>query len=137
MKNKKEVLESDEVEMLNHMVVVREDIHNEIEQHLKTLKKLKGFYSKHRFIQEAIEEKIERWKKIDKTKIGSDKNLGIRISGCIDEKVSTILSELKVLGKKYCKKDFFLEAIQEKLNRDVDHTKELLVKFIKNSQRKK
>jgi hypothetical protein len=101
------LVESQDVEILNHMVVVREDFHNQIEQHLKTLKKLKGFYSKHRFIQEAIEEKIERWRKIDKTKIGSDKNLGIRVSACIDEKVTTIIAELKILGKRYCKKEFF------------------------------
>jgi hypothetical protein len=129
-------LESQGIEFSHHTMVIKNELYQKIQQHLQSLKLLKGSYSKHRFIHEAIEEKMEVWEKTDKNSLAPDKTLGIRITFSMDEKITQIINERKTLGIRACKKEFFLAAICEKIDRDAANTKKLLLKLIEGSQKK-
>lgn len=133
LETNEELLETKEITSHNHTIVITGELFQQIQQHLQTLKRLEGSYSKKKFIQEAINEKLEKWENTNKINLLEDKPLHVCLSDITDSKIETIVEELKVLGIRYSKKEFFVSAICEKLEKDADRTKQQLLKFLQKA----
>jgi hypothetical protein len=127
---------SSKMKINQHSIVVKDRFYQKLQKHFHTLKLLKGAFVKQVFLQEAIDEKLKNWEDTDTSSLPPDKSLNIRLTSSSEEKIEEIIDELRILGTRYCKKEFFLEALEEKLERDAENTKQLLLDFVKKSKKK-
>ncbi len=128
-----------EIETIRYAIEIKAELDDRLSGHIRALKHLEGRgYTKQRWIQEAIKEKLEVCRKADDKKIRRNRKLNFIINRQTHEEITKILGilkEQKVRGAS--KTEFFLEAILEKLERDQLHVKalfdELLQKALKNN----
>lgn len=116
-----------------HAIKIKAELDERISQHIRALKHLEGKYSKKRWIQEAINEKLQNCKKKDMEKVQSDRTLNFKISRHIHDEIDKIIRILKKLKISASKTDFFIEAIIEKLERDEENVRKLFQNMLKKA----
>jgi hypothetical protein len=118
---------------INYSLKIKSSLGKRIDSHVRALKYLEGSaYSKKRWIQDAITEKLKSWKTSDLEEIQPDCTLNFGISPIINEEITQIIMFLKKLKIKTSKTDFFLEAIYEKLSKEEKTTKELFKRILES-----
>jgi hypothetical protein len=112
---------------------INAELDERISNHIQNLKKLEDGYYKKKWIQEAIREKLES---INLEGVKADQSLGFSVSRYLIDEVSKTIADLKKMGVKKSKTDFFLEAIHEKLERDETRIKCIFQNMIKTVAQK-
>lgn len=131
-------LQSEEFTTITLTLKIKANLDKRITQHVRSLKHIEGkSYSKNRWIQEAIKEKLKTFDSENLEKIESDCNLKVIISGHMHDEIMKIVHILKTLNVRSSKTDFVLEAIEEKLNLEEKNTKEILHNMLKNTSKAK
>ena len=121
-------------ETIAYGIKVKAELDERISNHVRALKYLEGKgYSKQRWIQEAIKEKLQACKKIDFENAKSDRTLNFSISRYTHDEIVKIVKILKKLKIKTSKTEFFLEAIIEKLEREEKNVKILFQNMLKTA----
>lgn len=108
-----------------YAIKVKAELDERVSAHVQALKYLEGGYSKKRWIQEAIKEKLQTYENLEFAKAKCDRTLNFSISQHIHDEVDKIIKTLKKLKIKTSKTDFFIEAVIEKLNREEQNTRKL------------
>lgn len=91
---------------------------NRINKHLKLLKRLEIKYSQQKWIEESINEKLENIRSLDLTEDLADKFLSFKLDKGLSLKIQSILKDFRKIGIRLNKKEFFMQAISEKLERE-------------------
>jgi predicted DNA-binding protein len=117
-------------ETSTYSIKVKAELDTRLSNHIRALKYLNGGYTKRRFVQEAIKEKIESF---DIEKVRSDCTLNFGISSCSSQEIGKMVKILKKLKVQSSKSQFFLEAICEKLEKDEKNVKELFQNMLKSA----
>jgi polyribonucleotide nucleotidyltransferase len=114
-----------------YAIKIKAELDERISHHVRALKYLEGGYSKKRWIQEAIKEKLQIYQKKDLEKAQSDRTLNFSISRHTHDEIDKIIRILKKLKISTSKTEFFIEAIIEKLERDEENVKKLFQNMLK------
>lgn len=110
---------SNENHLKDFSIIIRQDIHNRLEKHLHLLKRLnKMNRSKQKWVEEAINEYLKKWEAEDLSDDISDRSLRFKLDSKLHQKVEKRIRIIKKLGVNLNKKQFFLDAINDKLNRE-------------------
>lgn len=132
--NEMNFYESEDYQSVNYNIKIKSSLNKRLADHMRALKHIEGQnYTKKRWVQEAIKEKLESWENNKDRNFQADCSLGFGISLHINNKITEIINFLKKYKIKASKTDFFLEAIHEKLHRDEEKTKNLLQSMIKTT----
>ena len=116
-----------------YAIKIKAELDERISNHIRALKYLEGGYSKKRWIQEAIKEKLQIYQKMDLEKAKSDRTLNFSISHHTHDEITKIIRIFKKLKIRTSKTEFFIEAILEKLNRDEENIKKIFQNMIKKA----
>jgi polyribonucleotide nucleotidyltransferase len=116
-----------------YAIKVKAELDERISHHIRALKYMEGGYSKKRWIQEAIKEKLQNCQKKEIEKSQSDRTLNFSISRHTHDEIDKIIRVLKKLKISTSKTEFFIEAIIEKLERDEENIKKLFQNMLKIS----
>lgn len=121
-------------ETIAYGIKVKASLTERISNHVRALKYLEGKgYSKQRWIQEAIKEKLQACKKINFENVKSDQTLNFSISRYTHDEINKVIKILKELKISASKTEFFIEAIIEKLERDEENIKKLFQDMLKKA----
>lgn len=120
-----------------YAIKVKAELDERVSHHIRALKYLEGGYSKKRWIQEAIKEKLQTYQKKDLENAKSDRTLNFNISRHIHDEIDKIIKILKKLKISTCKTEFFIEAIVEKLERDEENVRKLFQNMLKMASEEK
>lgn len=97
-------------------------LHTKIEEHIYLLKKLlKPDHTKNKWVNEAIQEKLSREKA--KKDIVRDKHVRVFIDLLTKRKLEERVQMIRSLRYSYSKKQWILDAIEEKLSHEEDSIK--------------
>jgi polyribonucleotide nucleotidyltransferase len=125
---------TDNIETIAYGIKIKAELDERISNHVRALKYLEGKgYSKQRWIQEAIKEKLQAYKKIDFENVKSDRTLNFSISRYTHDEIVKVVTILKKLKIRTSKTEFFLEAILEKLHREEKSVKSLFQDMLKST----
>ncbi len=133
MEHSDDTQKAEKFETVSFSLKIKAELDLRISNHIRALKHLEGRgYSKKRWVQEAIKEKLQAWKQADLEKLLNDATLNFSISGYTNDEIVKIINSLRKLKIRTSKTDFFLEAIREKLDREEMTTKNLFQTMLKN-----
>lgn len=125
---------SEDFKSVGYAIKIKASLDKRLSLHVRALKHLEGRgYSKKRWIQEAIREKLKACQEIDIEKLESDSTLNFTISQYTNEAIVKIVKMLKKLKIQTSKTDFILDAIHEKLAKEEANTKNLFQNMLKMS----
>ena len=123
---------------INHSITVGDHLHKRIEKHLCLLKYLENqSYTKQRWLISAFLEKIESENEMDFSSHKS-KYLRFKLNKQLQEKIEGKINFIKKFRRSYSKKQWFIEAVHEKLEREEEKAKKLIhqLKELEKSQSK-
>ncbi|MGA8164358.1 MAG: hypothetical protein WB791_04945 [Waddliaceae bacterium] len=110
-----------------YTIRVNEHFFEKIDKQISILKYLEGqSQSKQRWIQEAVKEKIENEKEKDPQSIPMEKRLHFKLAKKDSEYISQRVSFVKKFRESFSQKQWLIEAIQEKLDREKIKTEKVL-----------
>ena len=116
----------------SYAIRIDDHLHRKLEKHLKILKFIEHQkQSKQNWIVEAVKDKLKR--DLDLKEIPKDKRLVFKIDNTLSKQVSKQVDILKKFKNSYSKKQWFVEAINEKLEKEESKTKEFLEEIQSNS----
>lgn len=122
----------DSEKFIGYAIKIKAELDKRISEHIYAIKQMQGkSYSKKKWVEEAIQEKLKEWENIDFETIKSDCTLNFIISQATDAKIIRIVEILKKLKIKSNKTDFILEAINEKLEKEEERVKKLFQDMVK------
>lgn len=125
--------EKENTHTVTYAIKIKAELDERISHHIRALKYLEGGYSKKRWVQEAIKEKLQIYQKKDIEKALSDRTLNLSISRHTHDEIDKIIKILKKLKISTSKTEFFIEAIVEKLSRDEENVKKLFQNMLKTA----
>ncbi len=107
-----------EEETVFYSVKISEEFYNKINEHVFLVKKLlKPNSTKSRWIQEAIQEKLNNTE--EPSNIATkEKSISFYLEPMVNEKLNILVKLMKKLKLRYSKKCIVVEAIEEKLERE-------------------
>ena len=127
--------EQENLETIIHGIKIKAALEERIANHIRALKHLKGEYSKKKWIQEAIKERLQSYQKINLEKIKSDRSLNINMSRDTHNEIFKIVKILKKLGVRASKTEFLIEAILDKLEREEENVRKLFQNMLKKASK--
>jgi hypothetical protein len=112
-----------------YSIRIGEHLHNRITKIIRSLKYLDNHsHTRQRWFIEAFKEKLKKEEESEVDEISADKYVGFKIDKHLSEKIEKRVGEIKKHRISFSKKQWFMEAIFEKLDRDERRTRELLNK---------
>ena len=105
----------------NYLIKISENLHSKVSRQLQLSKQIEGkSQSKQEWVREAIEEKLKQEANdaFDINKIHQEKYLRIDIDDQLDQKVQIQLDLNRKFRPSFTRKEWLLEALNEKLARD-------------------
>lgn len=106
---------------------IGENLYNRVNKHLQLLKHFDNHSnSKQRWLVEAIKEKLEAEQHQGLEGIPKERHIGIRIDQNLSEKIESRVNLIRKFRVSFSKKQWFVEAICDKLERDEKKVKKLL-----------
>lgn len=125
MSNSDDDIQSESI--INHSITIGDHLHKRIENHILLLKSLiDRNHTKQKWIITALLEKLKH----DENNLPSkEKHLRFNVDPHLHNEISKKINYLKKFRKSYSKKQWFLEAIYEKLEREEENTKNMLVQL--------
>lgn len=134
----KQAENSTEIEKnVRYSIRIRAHLERQISNHVLKLKQLSGkSHSRKKWVLEAINEKLNSWNPNEIENIKADSRLDLEISKSMNDKVNSIVSQIRKLNVKIDKKDFFIESVIEKLEREESRVEELLFTMLKKASQK-
>ena len=122
---------------INHSITVGEHLHKRFEKHLHLLKHLEDqSYTKQQWLVSAFLEKIERENETDISPLAKSRHLRFKLKKQLQEKIEEKINIIKSFRKSYSKKQWFIEAIYEKLEREEEKAKKLLLQLKELNKKK-
>lgn len=113
---------------------VRNTFFQRLTTHLRLLKRISLKSTKQNWIEEAIKEKFSSIMNLNLLEDIGDKFINVKLEGKLAEEIERKIEELRKIGINLNKKQFFLEAIRDRLaleEQDVNQkAQELLQKMI-------
>jgi hypothetical protein len=122
----------------NYSIRIEERLYKRINKHIQLLKHLNSSQSQKNWIEKAILEKFEREEERNITEcIPPEKHLSFKTNSQIHATIEKKVEVIRKFRSSFSKKQWILEAIQEKLDREEEkiekQTKELLENMINSS----
>ncbi len=119
----------DNSKLLGYSISLGETLHKRIEKHILLLKHHKDpNYTKQIWILDAFQEKLERDGSKEDPAMAKARLLHFKINSIVHEKIQKTVDVMKKSRRSYSKKQWFVEAISEKLEREEKKMRELLEK---------
>lgn len=113
--------------IVHYSFKVGENLFKKIEKNLHLLKYLDhNSHSKQRWIVEALTEKLNHELKTPPDDIPRERQLTVRINDVLNKKIEKRTEFIKKFRNSYSKKQWVIEAIHEKLDREAEKTRKLL-----------
>lgn len=117
------------VKELHYSVNIGDHLHSKMDTHIRLMKKLADrSCTKQRWILDAIKEKLDNENHNGMESISKEKYFHVKVLPQINEKIERKVELIKNFRKSYSKKQLFIEAISEKLEREEQLAKELFEK---------
>lgn len=131
MKNSDDDHSNSETEtLINHSITIGEHLHKRIEKHIHLLKHLEDqSHTKQKWFISAFLEKIENDKDEDLPSSSKDRHLRFKLEKQLQQKIEKKIGLIKKFRKSYSKKQWFVEAIYEKLESEEEKARKLLLKL--------
>ena len=114
----------------NYTLKLPEHLYKRIDDVVRILN-IKGSCTKKKWLMEAIQEKLEREKEFQIDQIPKIKQISLHIPTQLNEEICKKIELIKNFRDSFSKKQFILEAINEKLNADESSTQKILKKMLK------
>lgn len=109
---------------------IGEYLHKQLNKHILLLKKLDNQnHSKQRWLEEAVKEKLEFEERFGDKLVQKDNFLSLKISEPLYDRIEKRIEFAKRFRVSYSLKKWLLEAVSEKLEREDEKAKELLLKL--------
>ena len=90
-----------------------------LERHILRLKRMgNNRITKHSWVEAAIREKWEREKKLHPDNVPEEKGISLKLPKYLSKGVESIVSFIKKYRRSYSKKQWIVEAIEEKLEQE-------------------
>jgi predicted transcriptional regulator len=125
MKDEQETTKQEE-HSSNYAVKIGKNLAERIDNHIDVLKYLKNKdLKKSQWLLEAISEKINREEHLPPYALPKEKHLNIKLDDQLRERMERIVSALKSVRRAYSKKQWIVEAIAEKLDKEEAEAKQL------------
>lgn len=113
--------------LVGHSIRISDHLHNRLTKHIQILKYATDQNcSKQTWAQEAFEEKWEQEQAQFFEGPSTDKHLHVKISQDLNSKIERCVNRMREVRISFSKKQWFLEALYEKLDRDEQKAKKLL-----------
>ena len=130
MTNEFELLEKPSVK--GYSVKIDEYLYKRLNKHIRILKHAENkALSTQKWVTDAI---IEKLAKTDTEELPQDRHLVLKINDPINEKIDSNVEHQKKFRQSYSKKRWFLEAINEKLDREEPKTKKYLEEILQTTK---
>lgn len=119
MKNTDELLK--EIKRISYSLRLSNDLHSKLDKHLEKMRYREySTISKQRWIIDAIKERLTEEEDLSPEELPNGKYVNIRIDERLYEKIDNQVEKMKVIRKSYSKKQWIVEALYSKLNRELD-----------------
>lgn len=126
-----------DVKYIDYSVRIGANFFHRLNNHIRLRKHVGFSNSKQAWINEAIREKIESDKDKSLEDITGDKYLNIKINHYLNEEVEKLVEVIKKIRISFSKKQWLIEAILDKLDRDEPKIKQKFNERIHSTQPKK
>jgi hypothetical protein len=125
------------IQLINYSFRIYEDLYNRFNKHIHLLKRLdNSSISKQSWITEAIKEKLEQEKQSSPESLARDKHISFRVEKQLSKSIEKSVETIRMFRRSFSKKQWFVEAIYEKLEREEIKAKELLKQMAKSIKSK-
>lgn len=122
------------IELINYSFRIIEDLYLRFNKHIHLLKRLENTsISKQRWITEAIKEKLEKESTSNFEDLPKDRHISFRVAKNLSNMVENSVIKTRKFRRSFSKKQWFVEAIYEKLDKEEQQSKELLKNMLKES----
>jgi hypothetical protein len=111
---------------LSYSVTIGDNLHKRIDKHLNLLKNLEDEnYTKQQWLMAALKEKLEKDENL--SDIPKARHLRVQVDRNTHKKLESMVNLIKNFRRSYSKKQLLVEAICEKLDREEEKAKKLLL----------
>ena len=116
----------------NYTLTIDEKLYNTLDNHIRILKQTQGSSkNKKQWMLAALEEKLAREKPVNYSNIPKEKKMGIKMDTSLHQQLDDRIAMIRRFRSSYNKKQWVLEAIQEKMEKEKPKAQKILEELSK------
>lgn len=118
-----------ETKLKHYSVEIADHLHDRLSKHLRLLSNL-GYRSRQQWVLDALNEKLKKEEAAGVEAISKERRLHLKLDEKIHQELDKRVEIRKKVRRSYSKKQWLVDAISEKLEREEVSTKKKLEKFL-------